>query len=264
MGLMITAACACHMGQVRKNNEDNLYFNGRILPRKNTGLRNIYTAQFDLKDTPCFGVFDGMGGEAHGEEASYLAAEVMQAKTKVLQDYLYRPSEFLEQLIEEMNRVVCDREEQMQEGHMGSTAVMLYFEEDTVYQCNLGDSRAFRLRDNEFLQISKNHTDENFLKSQGILRKPRLTQHLGIQTEEMILEPYIVKCDVRAGDCYLLCSDGLTDMVKNAEICDVLLHAKDTRQMVQTLLHLALERGGKDNITIIIIRAESETGGPNE
>lgn len=256
MGLIVNAACACHMGRIRKNNEDNLFFGGRILPRGNTGLKNIYTVQKPLEDTPCFGVFDGMGGEAHGEEASFLAASRMKEKVKVLHEYLYRPSTFLEELIQEMNRAVCKGAADLQAGRMGSTAVMLYFEENTVYQCNVGDSRAYRLRDNALLQLSENHTDELFLKAQGIQRKPSLTQHLGILPEEMLLEPHTVKCEVREGDCYLLCSDGLTDMLSNAEICDILLKQQEAGDAVRQLLDLALERGGRDNITIIVIHMD--------
>ncbi|MGN0202921.1 MAG: PP2C family protein-serine/threonine phosphatase [Coprococcus sp.] len=258
MGLILTAACTCHMGHIRKNNEDNLYFDGRILPRGNTGLKNIYTVQAALNKSPCFGVFDGMGGEAHGEEASFLAAYQMQQKVKALEDYLYRPSTFFEELIQEMNTAVCNEASRLQAGRMGSTAVMLYFEENTVYQCNVGDSRAYRLRDNAFLQLSENHTDELFLKAQGIHRKPSLTQHLGIWPEEMLLEPHIVKCGIQEGDCYLLCSDGLTDMLSNAEICDALLKYENVGNTVQQLQNMALERGGRDNVTIIVIRIDNK------
>lgn len=262
MGKVLSAACTCHMGYVRKNNEDNLYFQGKILPEQNKGLKNVYSLEVPLEEIPCFGVFDGMGGESRGEEASYLAALTMQKKVKASENFLCAPSSFLEELVQEMNDAVCERMNGEKVGRMGSTAVMLYFDEGMVYQCNVGDSRAFRFRENEFVQISENHTDEEFLKRNGINRKPSLTQHLGIHPEEMSLEPHIVKCAIQEGDTFLLCSDGLTDMLTNLEICEILKGIPESRECVQKLLNEALARGGKDNVTIMVIRvtAGSDSG----
>ena len=73
----ITAACACHTGFRRHNNEDNFYFAGKCLPKENDGLGEILTCAVPLDQPVCFGVFDGMGGEANGEEAAHLAALAM-------------------------------------------------------------------------------------------------------------------------------------------------------------------------------------------
>ena len=73
----VTAACGCNIGKVRRNNEDNFYFDGCFLPQENTGLEIIKGYQGKLGQPICFGVFDGMGGEACGEEAAYLAAKTM-------------------------------------------------------------------------------------------------------------------------------------------------------------------------------------------
>ena len=73
----VTAACGCNIGKVRRNNEDNFYFDGCFLPQENTGLEIIKGYQGKLSQPICFGVFDGMGGEACGEEAAYLAAKTM-------------------------------------------------------------------------------------------------------------------------------------------------------------------------------------------
>ena len=254
MGKVLSAACTCHMGYLRKNNEDNLYFHGKILPEQNKGLKNVYSLEAALEDIPCFGVFDGMGGESRGEEASYLAALTMQQKVKASKELICAPSGFLEDLVQEMNDAVCERMAGAKVGRMGSTAVMLYFDEELVYQCNVGDSRAFRFRENEFVQISENHTDEEFLKKNGINRKPSLTQHLGIHPEEMALEPHIVKFAVQEGDVFLLCSDGLTDMLTNLELCEIIKETPDSRECVQKLLEAVLARGGRDNVTIMVIR----------
>lgn len=255
MAFRIEAACGCNVGRRRAGNEDNFYFDGRILPRDNDGLRTAAGMEEVLKRELCYGVFDGMGGENYGEEASYLAAETAKGSAKRLADFLYPPKKYLTDLVEEMNGAVCRRAEELACSRMGSTAVMLYLSGRFAYVCNVGDSKAFRLRRDEFLQISRDHTDAVFLEEQGIRgRKPSLTQHLGIWPQEMVLEPYIAKGELQDGDQYLLCSDGLTDMVGNVDICAVMKETEDVRECVDLLIRKALENGGRDNVTAIVIR----------
>lgn len=72
--------------------------------------------------------------------------------------------------------------------------------------------------------------------------------------EEITLEPYIGKCKIKRGDQYLICSDGLTDMVSKTDICAILKSCASTKKAVETLLKTALENGGKDNVTVILCR----------
>jgi len=254
MAFQIKAACSCHIGRRRTNNEDNFCFDNRLLPKENRGLKAAVMVEQVLERELCYGVFDGMGGESYGEEASFLAAAVAKNREKILADYIYPPKQYLTDLIKEMNQEVCKKSEQLGSGRMGSTAVMLYLNHDYAYVCNVGDSRAFRLRQDEFMQISEDHTDARFLAEQGIRRKPSLTQHLGIWPDEMELEPYVAKGELEEGDQFLLCSDGLTDMLSNAEICAILKEHDDVRLCVDALIEAALERGGKDNVTVILVR----------
>ncbi len=241
----IEAACCCNMGRRRSNNEDNFCFDNRVLPKDNTGLKHAVTVERKLEREQYYGVFDGMGGESYGEEASFLAASVAQDSTKVLADFLYPPKKYLTNLVQKMNKAVCEKSEELHSGRMGSTAVMLYFGSGYVYVCNVGDSRAFRLRSGGFQQISEDHTDAKFLEAQGIKgRKP----------EEMVLEPYVAKGELEDGDQYLLCSDGLTDMVDNVEICAIMKEAPDARSCAEALVEKALENGGRDNVTVIVVR----------
>ena len=77
-----------------------------------------------------------------------------------------------------------------------------------------------------------------------------------LSPEDMIIEPYIAKGDLKPGDLYLLCSDGLTDMVSNFEICDILLRNEDPVDTVNELINTALDKGGKDNITVILCKVK--------
>lgn len=255
MAYKIEAACGCNMGRRRSNNEDNFCFDNRILPRENTGLKTAVEINKELQRQQFYGVFDGMGGESYGEEASFLAADTARTSEKVLADFIYPPKKYLTDLVQKMNAAVCGKSESLESGRMGSTAVMLYLSGNYAYVCNVGDSRAFRLRQGGFQQISEDHTDAKFLAEQGIKgRKPSLTQHLGIWPEEMILEPYVAKGELQDGDQYLLCSDGLTDMVDNVDICAIMKEAESPGQCVDTLISRALENGGRDNVTVIVVR----------
>ena len=79
----IAAACGCNTGKLRRNNEDNFFFEHRYLPQENDGLDGILSCETTLNHPVCFGIFDGMGGEALGEEASYLAAQTMDKHLKM-------------------------------------------------------------------------------------------------------------------------------------------------------------------------------------
>lgn len=251
MSMTIEAACGCNMGKVRKNNEDNFYFGGRMLPLDNNGLRTVYSQKFKADATPMFAVFDGMGGEEAGEVASFVAAEIADAYVQRLQRFLVPPRDLLEEMCAEMNRAVCRESAKLEFGRMGSTVAALLFFGDQPYVCNLGDSRIYRLRDNELLQLSQDHLE---MVPPGVNRKARLMQHLGIFEDEMQLEPYIAKGTAEAGDIFLLCSDGLTDMLTPVEICTILKENRSVKRATDKLIKLALEHGGKDNITVILCK----------
>ncbi len=136
---------------------------------------------------------------------------------------------------------------------METTAAVLLFVPDEVYACNLGDSRIYRYRENEFLQISVDDVEH---LPEGVRRKAGLTQFLGISEEEMSIEPHISKWEVKSGDVFLICSDGLTDMVANLDICMMLRQHVSVRQSVRHLISQALHNGGRDNTTVIVIKVE--------
>ena len=129
--------------------------------------------------------------------------------------------------------------------------VCLYLSGRYAYVCNVGDSRAYRLRDGEFLQLSCDHVEKRPGRDQ---KKAALTQHLGFGSEEIEIEPYIAKGELKRGDTYLLCSDGLSDMLTNFEITDIMLGCEDAEDCVRQLIDSALQHGGRDNITAIVCK----------
>ena len=213
-------------------------------------MKHPVTMTKTLRRELCVAIFDGMGGENFGEVASFAAADCMQYTTRKLKDYFIPERKFLNSLCMKINDAVVAKQQELCTERMGSTMVALYFSHGYVYVCNLGDSRAYRLRDGEFLQLSVDHLE----KREQTRKKAPLTQHLGISPENFLIEPYIAKGELKRGDQYLLCSDGLTDMLTNLEIDGIMSSTESAEDCVKKLIDAALEKGGKDNVTAIVCR----------
>lgn len=221
----------------------------------NHGLSQVEMKEMSLNDDGFFCVFDGMGGGDFGEVASYTAAkttrEFLDIKTNINPCDI-TPS--MEKLCGNVNEAVFEAGQRLGSSQMGSTLVGLYFHEKQAWVCNLGDSRCYLFRNGKMRQISEDHTDEQFMRENGITgRKPYLTQFLGIDPEEMDIVPYIKSYYLDKGDRFLICSDGVTDMVDEQEICDLLKVSDRPDECVSRLIQEALNGGGKDNITAIVL-----------
>ncbi len=251
MAYILDAACACHVGRLRKTNEDNFYFDGRCLEENNLGLKQPVVMRKALRGDLIVAVMDGMGGENFGECASFAAAESLKKAEERLKGFFVPEKRFLGETAQMLNEAVVSKARELLTTHMGSTLALLCFTRSQVYSCNLGDSRAYRLRAGEFLQLTEDHVESRINAGE---KKPRLTQYLGIDPEEVLIEPHIAKGDLRRGDQYLLCSDGLTDMLGNAEIAAILQEEESAENCAQKLIDAALEKGGKDNVTVIVCR----------
>jgi protein phosphatase len=257
MDYRIEAACGSSVGKVRSNNEDNFLFDGTSLPKENRGQLPPLKLYGEFPDSVSMAVFDGMGGMDHGEAASATAAE----SVKRLLEQMEKPSpEALEDICLQANRAVWQKAVELGTERMGTTLAMLCFEKTHVYAINVGDSRIFGLRGERLVQISRDHTDEAYMKAKGIVgRKPRLTQYMGIDPGEVRLEPYITKGSVQTGDIYLICSDGLTDMLDEDTICQILAVSGTAAACVEGLIGAALEQGGRDNVTVTVCRILEQT-----
>jgi len=247
----LQASCAFHCGMVRTRNEDNFCFNGEIRPLdENQGEREV---KFALsKHSAVFGVFDGMGGLDRGEDASFLAADSF-SKTLLdrpldkvgKKDILARSFETMQEKVHELSKE-CG-------GRAGTTAVMLLFARDEVAIGNVGDSKAYLLRGGELRELSEEHTDRDLLERLGVKeRKPTLTQYIGMPSEELKIEPCISARKVHEYDRYILCSDGLSGTVSNEEILATGAVSLTALDCAKALVDLVLEKGGKDNVTVIV------------
>lgn len=209
---------------------------------------------------------DGMGGHNAGEVASQ---KTVQFVAELLRDKLGLDSEAIPI---EMTKAVKDANvkvfqmacsNQNQRG-MGATLVLAVVLEDVVYLANVGDSRAYAYRNGELMQITKDHSVVEEMLMSGSITPEEAKVHpqrniitRAIGTDPSV-EPDLFEYDYLPGDMLLLCSDGLSGMVDEARIIEIIESKDDTRETVSALIEAANENGGQDNITAICIRFTQE------
>ena len=253
MVFSFAASCGSFIGSGRDKNEDNFYFNGRHLPVLNKGLKNPLKCRGTTDEPVVFAVFDGMGGGSRGEEASFLAGEVFAEETKRLETIAVEGREFMCEVCERANAAVNRLKVKNQLTSMGTTVAAICFSQDEAVACNMGDSKIFRIRDKKMLRISEDHTDEKILSAMGISKKPVLLQYIGIPDTEMMIEPYVSKGDILDGDIYVLCSDGVTDVLEPEEIYAAVCR-NGAEEASRQLLAEVKKKDGSDNATVIVIK----------
>ena len=238
-------------GLVRENNEDNMLLNGRYLPEKNDGTEKIIYGSILSDKRISAAVFDGIGGGKAGEMASFTAA----SKLAVYSDYPVSLSEkifhkhYLVNVSRKLNRDVCDATQKRQIRNAGTTYAGIFFNGRKLYCVNMGDSRIYEMKGGSFSQISKDHVMKDFRYT-----KNPLSQYLGIRDDAFVTEPYVVKLPVRSKQIFLLCTDGLTDMLSNDEIKGILGKDMEPMDKLGMFRDLVFQRGAIDNTTIIILQ----------
>jgi len=255
--IYIRAIALTHVGNVRGENQDNLYFQRDIIENEST-LKNqhemIFQAQI-LSDVVA--IFDGMGGEKSGSEASSIAAETLQNFHSKQETELLNEEgilKFILDYIKVANRNICDFMKTIQ-GRSGSTVAMLVVADGKAISANLGDSRIYLYRNHKLSVLSEDHTEMQLALKAGIdfrRGKGKLVQHLGIFDDELVIEPHVRILDLEPFDRFILCSDGVTDMVTEEIIEGYCQLDLPVQTLANTLLNLSLDNGGKDNISIIV------------
>ena len=248
MNNRMAAACGCHTGRIRKTNEDNFCFNGIYLDEQNNGLKEILTIDAIPARGFRIAVFDGVSGEDNGELASHAAAASM-AKYRLRVSDRMNPAWMFSSLCDELNAAVLAARHGRSVKQMGTTMAALYMGFRHVYVCNIGDSRVYRMRNGKLKMLSVDHVEYKIGRPGS---KATLDQYLGIDPEELRLEPHIVKVKKRQGDRYLVCTDGLTDMLPDESIREIINTHQNCAPCVSRLIEEALAQGGRDNITVML------------
>ncbi len=260
------ALAISEIGTVRKSNEDHLYISGETRTDE-LGLSTYWRPMAKIADGALFAVCDGMGGEAFGEEASWIAVSGLAT----VENHLLRRQEasfedLMASYLRQANKRVCARIREHQGQRMGTTFSALYLQHQSFQAVHLGDSRIYLWRDGDLRLLTHDHTRAQELADAGEIEakavathseRHALTRHLGIFPHEARLEPFFVKEErLQVGDRLLLCSDGLSDMLNDQEIATLIATHHDVRSLAEELVQAAILAGGKDNITLIVIDVE--------
>lgn len=243
MRYTIHYSCLSHIGNARRINQDNFACDGRCMKPRDAAFLPPLCGTKKSRENALFGIFDGLGGESCGEMAAYIAAKDACELKKDKKS----PAD-LARFCRRANADICSYAATHEISTMGTTVAMIAFSRNRITLCNIGDSKIFRLRDGQSEQLSEDHVA---VAAFGV--KPPLSQNLGIPPDELIIEPYFARQTYRDGDIYLICSDGLTDMVTTERITEILT-SEPFEHAVTQLLAEALANGGKDNTTIILCK----------
>lgn len=234
-------------GNFRSNNEDNLHID---------------------PDGRFFIVADGMGGQSAGEKASQLATELVPEKLKQLINFENETREKVRESIDEAvgfaNTEIMALGKMEPEYHnMGTTIVFVVGVENTFYVGGVGDSRVYLLRDGSFEQLTRDHSLTQALKEAGTLTEEEAANHryknvlyryLGTKEGGTGTDPREIF--PKAGDRFLLCSDGVTDGVDDKKIQELLAANDDPQETAKSIVDAAEAGGSRDNITCLVVFVE--------
>jgi PPM family protein phosphatase len=211
---------------------------------------------------PLFAVADGMGGAKAGEVASKIAAETLEADSEET-----APEKRLTKIAEDANTKIYElaRSDDSRRG-MGTTFTAAMVGEREVSIGHVGDSRAYLLRGDKFEQLTDDHSLVAELERSGQIAPGAAEHHpqKSIITRALGPEP-VVEVDThthvgKAGDLYLLCSDGLTGMISDDEIAAILRGSDSLEEAATELIRAANQSGGRDNITVVLFRLGDADG----
>ena len=245
------------IGLKRKTNEDNIKVIDSSTPKLDVEHLGLM-----------FAVADGMGGHAAGEIASQMACDALITYYNENSEVNQRPDsdktlvKHLDNTIRYIDRIVSERSIRDKDcEHMGTTLSVLVLTGKTAIIGHVGDSRIYRLRGKKFDQMTVDQTfvqemiDEGELKPSDVPTHPLrgiLTNVIG--TKELIEYVFTDVSEIQQGDIFLLCTDGLHDMLSNQAILETLSNYPDPNDAATQLVKSALINGGKDNIAVIVIR----------
>ena len=259
-----------HQGRVRTNNEDH-YLVARLSRSFESLMTNVPDGVLPTHvHESGYGmlVADGMGGMAAGEVASRLAIQTLVQIVLEVPDWILlvdelsapelktRVSEYFQEIDSEISK---QQATDPSLAGMGTTMTLAYSLGSEAFVGHVGDSRAYLFRDGTTQQLTQDHTHVQRLVSAGAISRQQaathrlrgvLTQAIGGQSGQLRVEVH--RLQLRERDRLLLCTDGLTDMVPESSIAEALARERPAQQICQDLVDLALEAGGRDNVSVCL------------
>lgn len=249
MSYTISASGLSDVGLVRENNED------------------IWA---ELPEERFYALADGMGGHQAGEIASQEAVftfleiirKILAQSSKKLK--LQEMKQAIQKSIEEVNRTIYEMGKS--DDHligMGTTLCCMHFHQEGVIYAHVGDSRIYRFQENQLVQLTKDHSLMSELVDMGYLNESEAKEFLykniltkAIGTDPTVV-PHIESCAAKEDDLFLMCSDGLSDLLTREEIESVIKdNYKDLDACAHVLISEAKRKGGYDNITVVLLKVQ--------
>lgn len=253
----VSAAVRSGKGLVRKNNEDNYYLNGWYAGLEAMNEETALQQTFE-QDGALFAVCDGMGGQDNGEKASYMVASQAAALAEALRTSDF--SEAMRRWSRSVNQAVVD-----QSDGGGSTIALAYVKAGCVHVAHIGDSRVYRLHEGQLSRMTRDHSKVQMLMDAGLItaeqarthpQRHMITHFVGDADAGDVCQATIGRpMPAISGDRYMLCSDGVTDMLDD-ETLERLLQAGNVDACAETVYQAALSAGGRDNTTLIVLELE--------
>ncbi len=231
----------------------------QVTCKSDTGRQRRDNEDSAFARAPLFVVADGMGGAQAGEVASQLAVDTFAEELPAGPDV----EERLAERVREANRRIHERARAEREhAGMGTTLTAAYLQDDELVIAHVGDSRAYLLRDGALRRLTRDHSLVHELVERGKLTEAEAAEHPQRSIITRALGPEAtVDVDTwtypaRAGDVLLLCSDGLTSMVPEDEVAEILQGGGPLERSAAELIDAANAAGGRDNITVVLFRIE--------
>ncbi len=232
--------------------------------RRESNQDYMYTSETAVGNLPnLFLLADGMGGHAAGDYASRFTVE--KVAELVGESTLTEPVAILKQAISETNALLlAEAEKDVNRQGMGTTLVTATIVDDRMYVSNVGDSRLYLVSADKMIQVTRDHSLVEEMVRLGEMDKEDAKDHpdKNIITRAVGVLPEVsadfFEVELEPGDIILMCSDGLTNMVRDEEIRQIILGQRDIVEKAEKLVETANSNGGRDNITVVLIEPFSD------
>ena len=251
---MIKAAVCSDKGSLRKNNEDAWFFNGRHVHLSEMSETAFLTTETDAQGS-LWAICDGMGGQSNGEKASHTAVSGLKGLQAHLAGREFNKT--VQEWVHQANKAVNSRAE-----GGSTTLVMLYCSDGEIYTAHVGDSRIYRYHKGQLTRITKDHSRVEMLLDLKMItpeeaanhpQKHIITRYLGMDPEFVCDATIGGRIAYRGGDRYLLCSDGITDMLTDEQIAGLMAENRDVEDCVREIHSAVYAAGAMDNLTVILL-----------
>ena len=260
---MVVKACgASYKGNIRGHNEDNIYLDGEY--RKNLSEDVSLIESERESDAHIFAVFDGLGGESYGENASLIAAQLL----KQYEEAYGGSSINIDEYLAKTDKTIRNQSAELGVRTMGTTVAMATIHNEDAIIYNIGDSRVYLSRGGDLVQLSKDHSVVQSMIDLGFVKEEdrytnrhvgELTQYLGMSSEEDV-EPSADRTQLKLEneDILILCSDGLNSELGDQTIKESLNRSREIepRFIATDLIMSAKEGKCADNVSVIIVKCQ--------